>query len=166
MLSKYKRTLKITDEMINSRASAAQRGDADAMIQGYDDFLKKLLLHYKELKKKTRALIEINNDKTEFNKLIIHSLSKYEERNFAYMSDSPEMQTVNKMILGGTNNDLVRGFQEMNELLRNPFQIIFYWIKSQVSDIKAMRETLVSRDNVIQMCHKIRSKKSQTKKEI
>ena len=72
------------------------------------------------------------------------------------MSDSPEMQTVNKMVLGGTNNDLVKGFHEMNECLKNPFQIIFYWVKSQISDLKAMREALVSRENVIGMCHKIR----------
>ena len=77
--------------MIKQRNSAAKRGDSDAMLQQYDEFLKKLLLHYKELKKKTRALIEINNDKLEYNKLIINSLSRYEERNFAYMSDSPEM---------------------------------------------------------------------------
>ena len=72
------------------------------------------------------------------------------------MSDSPEMQTVNKMVLGGSHNELIKGFHEMNDLLRNPFQIIFYWVKSQISDIKAMREALVSRENVIGMCHKIR----------
>ena len=82
------------------------------------------------------------------------------------MSDSPEMQTVNKMVLGGTNNDLVKGFHEMNECLKNPFQIIFYWVKSQISDLKAMREALVSRENVIGMCHKIRQKKQQTQKEL
>ena len=74
-------------------------------------------MHYKELKKKTRVLIEINNDKLDYNRMIINSLSRYEERNFAYMSDSPEMQTVKKMVLGGSHNDLVKGFQEMNENL-------------------------------------------------
>ena len=101
----------------------------------------------------------------EYNKMIIHSLSRYEERNFAYMSDSPEMQTLNKMIIGGTNNENLRYFQDMNEFLRNPFQIIFYWVKSQISDIKAMREALVSRENVVAMCFKIRDKKMATKKE-
>ena len=92
--------------------------------------------------------------------MIINNLSRYEERNFAYMSESPEMQTVKKMILGGSNNEMVKQFSEATDHLRNPFQIIFYWIKSQVSDIKAMREALVSRENVIQMCQKIRQKKA------
>ena len=65
------------------------------------------------------------------------------------MSDTPEVQTVKGMILGGTNNELHKSFQDTQEMLKNPFSVIFYWIKSQVSDIKAMREALVSRENVI-----------------
>lgn len=68
MLSKYKRTFKITDEMIESKRSASVRGDFDTMLQTYDDFLKKLLQHYRELKKKTRNLIDIQNEKVEYNR--------------------------------------------------------------------------------------------------
>ena len=68
MLSKYKKTFKITDEMIESKRSASVRGDFDTMLQTYDDFLKKLLQHYRELKKKTRSLIDIQNEKVEYNR--------------------------------------------------------------------------------------------------
>ena len=54
----------------------------------------------------------------------------------------------------------------MSELLQNPFTSIFYWVKGQVSDVKAMRDALVSRENILAVIQKIRTKKASVQKEL
>ena len=66
------------------------------------------------------------------------SIKNYEERNYTYMTDRPDDQTTQKMILGGNQNDLFKSLVEMSEKLRNPFLSILYWVKGQIADIKAM----------------------------
>lgn len=89
------------------------------------------------------------------------SLAKYEERSFVYTSERPEMtvQALNRMILGGQQNVLLKDFQKTSELLQNSFNSTFYWVKGQVADVKAMRDALVSRDNILQVIQKIKAKK-------
>jgi hypothetical protein len=42
------------------------------------------------------------------------------------------------MILGGPQNDMLKQMAHMSEQIRNPFFSIFYWVKGQIADIKAM----------------------------
>ena len=95
-------------------------------------------------------------------KQIFASLGKYEERNFAYISDKPEMQVqaIHRMVIGGTNNELMKDFNKTSDMLQNPFSSIFYWVKGQVTDVKAMRDALVSRDNIFAVIQKIKTKKA------
>lgn len=57
------------------------------------------------------------------------SMKNYEERNYVYMTDRPDDQTTQKMILGGNQNELFKSLIEMSERLRNPFLSIMYWVK-------------------------------------
>ena len=59
-----------------------------------------------------------------------------------------QLQAINRMVLGGNSNELMKDFNKTSELLQNPFSSIFYWVKGQVTDVKAMRDALVSRDNI------------------
>ena len=53
-----------------------------------------------------------------------------------------------------------------SDLLLNPFTAVFYWIKGQVADVKAMRDALVSRDNIKAVIQKIRAKRSSVQREL
>ena len=76
------------------------------------------------------------------------------------------VKALNRMILGGQVNELMKDFQRTSDMLQNPFTSIFYWAKGQVSDIKAMRDALVSRDNVLQVIQKIKTKKASLQGEL
>ena len=60
----------------------------------------------------------------------------------------------------------MKDFAATSELLQNPFTSIFYWVKGQVDDIKAMRDALVSRDNILHVIQKIKTKKANVQKEL
>ena len=64
------------------------------------------------------------------------------------------------MVIGGTSNELMRDFNKTSDLLQNPFSSIFYWVKGQITDVKAMRDALVSRDNIFSVIQKIKTKKA------
>jgi len=55
---------------------------------------------------------------------------------------------MSRMVVGGQQNELTKDFMLVSELLQNPFTSIFYWVKGQVTDVKAMRDALVSRENI------------------
>ena len=76
------------------------------------------------------------------------------------------VQALNRMILGGQQNVLLKDFQKTSELLQNSFNSTFYWVKGQVADVKAMRDALVSRDNILQVIQKIKAKKLSVQKEL
>jgi hypothetical protein len=91
---------------------------------------------------------------------------RQEERNFHLTSTTgDEIKSQDSMCLGGTNNELVEDFVKTHAHLQNPFSPLFYWIKGQISDIKAMRDALVSRDDVISVTKKVNSKKQSARKE-
>ena len=69
------------------------------------------------------------------------------------------------MVIGGQNNELVKDFEKTAELLHNPFSSVYYWAKGQISDIKAMRDALASRENVLNVTSKINQKRQNVKKE-
>ena len=69
------------------------------------------------------------------------------------------------MIFGGQNSYFYKEFMKMSEFIQNPFSAVYYWAKSQISDIKAMRDAIQSRDNVISVCQKVNAKKQSLKKE-
>ena len=52
----------MTDEAIDSYSSGNQLLEAEHLIGNFDEFLKKMLLHLKDIKKKVVALIEVAND--------------------------------------------------------------------------------------------------------
>ena len=70
------------------------------------------------------------------------------------------VEAINRMLIGGQQNELMKDFAVMSEMLKNPYTSIFYWVKGQLSDIKAMRDSLVSRENIISVINKIRAKKT------
>ena len=76
------------------------------------------------------------------------------------------MTPMSRMVVGGQQNELTKDFILVSEMLQNPFSSIFYWLKGQVTDIKAMRDALVSRDNVLSVIQKIKTKKQSVQKEL
>ena len=82
MLAKYKAVFQMTDEAIQESAGPTKRLEADSKLAQFDEFLKKMLLHYKEIKKRILALMECKNDQMSYQRQIFASIGKYEERNF------------------------------------------------------------------------------------
>lgn len=118
-MAKYKLAFDMTEENIQSRSSAASRIEADSKLSAFDDFLKKMILHYKDIKSKVVSLMACKTDNLHYSKQMVNSLCKYEERNFAYISDRPEMtvKALNRMIIGGQQNELMKDFTRTSELL-------------------------------------------------
>ena len=50
-----------------------------------------MLLHYKDIKNKIIVLMESKAHAMGYQKTIVNSFARYEERNFSYISDRPEM---------------------------------------------------------------------------
>jgi len=112
ILSKYKRAFGLTEESIESFNTSLNRIEVDTQLAHFDDFLKKMLLHYRDIKKKVVALMECKGENMSYQRQIFSYLAKYEERNFAYLSDRPEMtvQPLHRMVLGGQQNELMKDF--------------------------------------------------------
>lgn len=70
------------------------------------------------------------------------------------------------MVIGGAHNELMVDFMKAQDCLLNPFSSVFYWIKGQVTDVKAMRDALASRENIIAVIQKIKSKKGSVQREM
>ena len=85
----------------------------------FDEFLKKMLLHYKDIKNKVVALMASKTEQMNYQRQIFTNLGKYEERNFAYISERPEMtvKALNRMVIGGQQNELMKDFAATSELL-------------------------------------------------
>lgn len=167
-MAKYKEAFEVSEEEIEKHSGHESRLEANHMIANFDEFLKKMLLHFKDIKKKVVALMETKNDQIGYQRQIFTSFGKYEERNFTYVNEKPEIQVkaLNRMIIGGQQNELMADFAKAHDQLRNPFSSVFYWIKGQVTDVKAMRDALSSRENIISVIQKIRSKRSSVQREL
>ena len=61
----------------------------------------------------------LKSDNMQYQRQIFNYLCKYEERNFAFSSDRPEMtvKALQKMVIGGQQNEIMRDFAKTNELL-------------------------------------------------
>ena len=68
-----------------------------------------MLLHYKDIKNKVVALMASKTEQMNYQRQIFTNLGKYEERNFAYISERPEMtvKALNRMVIGGQQNDML-----------------------------------------------------------
>ena len=88
-------------------------------------------MHYKDVKKRVVALMDTKSDQFGFQRQIVGSLARYEERNQAFLSERPEMtaKVLQKMVLGGQSNALMKDFQKTSDMLLNPFSSMFYWVK-------------------------------------
>ena len=92
ILSKYKNAFGITDEWIESAGSSMNRMTTDQQLGQFDEFLKKILLRYKDIKKHVVAMMENKSDQLNYNRLIFMGMAKYEERGFNHLSERPELQ--------------------------------------------------------------------------
>lgn len=54
--------------------------EVDHLVQQFEEFLKKLKIHFKNLKKQIRMLIETQQTKIDLEKQVIFILNKFEER--------------------------------------------------------------------------------------
>jgi hypothetical protein len=95
---------------------------------------------------------------------VLMMLRAYEERHHAYTSERLEDRA--KMVLGGHPNEMFAELVETSERLRNPFAVIFHWVKGMIHDVKAMDECIVQRANLIAQIPKIRAKRAQLATEL
>jgi len=56
----------MTDEAMDLHSSANKLLEAEHLISNFDEFLKKILLHFREIKKKVVALIEVKNEQVSY----------------------------------------------------------------------------------------------------
>ena len=57
ILAKYKQAFNMTDDNIMQNSTNVCRIDADSKLASFDEFLKKMLLHYKDIKSKIVTLM-------------------------------------------------------------------------------------------------------------
>ena len=112
ILAKYKEAFGLTDEAIDAASSSMSRVQTDQQLAQFDEFLKKILLRFKDIKKRVVALQESKNESMSYQRNIFASLGKYEERTFAYLQDKPDqqLQPMSRMVVGGAHNELTKDF--------------------------------------------------------
>lgn len=64
----------------------------DQQLAQFDEFLKKILLRYKDIKKRIVQLMENKADSLNYQRLIFMGMAKYEERSYHQLNDRPEQQ--------------------------------------------------------------------------
>lgn len=62
ILAKYKEVFQVSEEQIDLHSGHECRLEANHLIANFDEFLKKMLLHFKDIKKKVVTLMEIKAD--------------------------------------------------------------------------------------------------------
>jgi hypothetical protein len=73
-------------------------------------------------------------------------MNKFEERTNQYV-DNAVRQTQVHLESNVLSPEIVRQWHQMG--LSNPFLPIWYYIKGEISDIKAMEQTIISRQTLI-----------------
>lgn len=62
-----------------------KRVEAEHLVATFEEFLRKLKVHFKNLKKQVRMLIETQQTKIDLEKQVIFLLNKFEERTNQYI---------------------------------------------------------------------------------
>lgn len=119
-------------------------------------FIKKAVPFLKLFKK---SLGEYRNTKASVisnNKLMMTIINKYEELNVSYYTGSdPE-----KQIFTNPNNQAIKEAQdEFQSNLKNSFDELYHWCKSEIYDLQSIEHAIMQRDNIEHQRVKLEGKK-------
>jgi sorting nexin-1/2 len=80
MLHNFMVVFNIDADFLKTLHFQAKRVEADQLISNFEEFLRKLKVHFKNLKKQVKMLIETQQTKIDLEKQVIFILNKFEER--------------------------------------------------------------------------------------
>lgn len=80
MLHNFMTVFNIDADLLKTLQMAGKRVEAEHLVQQFEEFLKKLKVHFKNLKKQVKMLIETQQAKIDLEKQVIFLLNKFEER--------------------------------------------------------------------------------------
>lgn len=88
---------------------------------------------------------------------IIAAVTKYEDNNVEYYSESD----VSKKIITNpvTGSEFVEKYQNQIKSLKNPFKESYYWLKGELLDLKGLQEAVAGREAVVRKLAEAESKK-------
>ena len=112
-----------------------------------------LEIHKKNLKK----MIETREQQNAAYAQIVTALTKYEDNNVEYYSESD----VSKKIITNpvTGSEFVDKYSNQMKSLKNPFKETYYWLKGEFLDLKGLQEAVSGRETVVRKLAEAESKK-------
>ena len=145
LVKNYMLLLNVKEDQIRDFSTQAHRTESDFLFGQYEEFLKKLRIHLKALKKQIKSLIDTTQMKQDLDKQLIAVLSKFEERTNAFADGQQKAQQhIQSNVLTA---DIVRAGHQLG--IGNPFLPLLYFVKGEEKDIKAMHDSMASRANLI-----------------
>jgi hypothetical protein len=78
---------------------------------------------------------------------IVASVTKYEDNNIEYYSESDVSRKIITNPVTGT--EFIDRYQNQIKSLKNPFKEGYYWLKGELLDLKGLQQAMAGRDAVV-----------------
>ena len=88
---------------------------------------------------------------------IVASVTKYEDNNIEYYSESDVSRKIITNPVTGT--EFIDRYQNQIKSLKNPFKEGYYWLKGELLDLKGLQQAMAGRDAVVRKLADAESKK-------
>ena len=92
---------------------------------------------------------------------IVASVTKYEDNNIEYYSESDVSRKIITNPVTGT--EFIDRYQNQIKSLKNPFKEGYYWLKGELLDLKGLQQAMAGRDAVVR---KLADAESKTRSDI
>lgn len=133
------------------------------MLVEFQYFAKKVAAMLKAFKKQVEVSRANMNTSIANYKIIMCLLEKYEDLNLNAYCDGNEAKLV---ITDAYKTKFKKATDSLINSYQNPYHELYHWIKGELYDIKAMVDTVASRDNLEVNKNKLEGKKAKNENDI
>lgn len=126
-------------------------------ILNFGQFMKKAIPVMEVQKQQLKRMIETREQQITAYAQIVAAVTKYEDNNIEYYSDSDVSRKIVTNPVTGT--EFVDRYQNQIKSLKNPFKEGYYWLKGELLDLKGLQQAMAGRDAVVSKLANAESKK-------
>lgn len=160
IIERYHRALGINERRYDSGDKATFSG----VILDFHQFATKALSQLKDTKIKIRNLRDLKQTGLVANKQLFKLIENYEMENaLCYENGMDERLVFNS---AKAKPETVACLESIKETLVNPMDTLYYWIKGEIYDIKALMTSIQQRETIEKQIKKTKQKKADTSEDL
>ncbi len=126
-------------------------------ILNFGQFMKKAIPVMEVQKQQLKRMIETREQQNTAYAQIVAAVTKYEDNNIEYYSESDVSRKIVTNPVTGT--EFVDRYQNQIKSLKNPFKEGYYWLKGELLDLKGLQQAMAGRDAVVSKLANAENKK-------